>query len=57
MGVLLIYCLGTSFVCTIALKLTGNWNKSTYSFKTPVVCPDVVDDCEYFEKNDHHSPF
>lgn len=50
MGILLIYCLGTSIVCTIALKLTGNWNKPTYSFKTPVVCPDVADDCEHFEK-------
>ena len=54
---LLIYCLGTSIICMIALVLTKNFNKPTYSFRAPVVCPDVSDDCEYFEDTKHPSQF
>lgn len=57
MTMLLIYCLGTSIICMIALVLTKNFNKPTYSFRAPVVCPDVSDDCEYFEDTKHPSQF
>lgn len=40
----------------IAMKVVGTIKKPTYSFRKPVVCPDVSDDCEYFEEQ-QHSPF
>lgn len=40
----------------IAMKVVGTINKPSYSFRKPVVCPDVSDDCEYFEE-EQHSPF
>lgn len=41
----------------IGMKIVGTINKPTYSFKKPVVCPDVSDNCEYFEETEGHSPF
>lgn len=41
----------------VGMKIVGTINKPTYSFKNPVVCPDVSDNCQYFEENDGHSPF
>ena len=56
--VVLLACLATFVACTIALKLTGCWKKPTFGFKgSPVVCPDVTDDCDEFEKSETHSPF
>lgn len=46
------------FIVNIVLmKLVGTINKPTYSFRAPVVCPDVSDDCDRFEQSNGHSPF
>lgn len=41
----------------ILLKVFRCWNKPTFSFGKPVVCPDVTDECDAFEVSATHSPF
>lgn len=50
-------CLGLGIVNIILMKVVGTINKPTYSFKKPVVCPEVTDDCDNFEQSGTRSPF
>lgn len=50
-------CLGLGIVNIILMKVVGTINKPTFSFRKPVVCPEVTDDCDNFEQSGTHSPF
>ena len=54
---LTIICIATVVVCLIILKVFRCLGKPSFSFKKPVVCPEVTDDCDNFEQSGTHSPF
>lgn len=54
---LVFICAATVIGCLIVLKVFRCLGKPTFSFRKPVVCPEVTDDCEHFEESGTHSPF
>lgn len=57
LGAVVGVCLLAVVIAFVFLKITRCINKPTFSFKAPVVCPDVSDDCDHFEESGKHSPF
>lgn len=57
LSMLTIICIATVIVCLIILKVFRCLGKPSFSFKKPIACPEVTDDCDNFEQSGTHSPF